>query len=107
MDGHAWFTGPWPAEPDPAQFEADCHRQLRGPYTGLGNLLRALVPGVYAQWPELTREHGTEILSAAPELTELIGEAPETHSRAAATPARQPTGGFAQSAPRRSRARPR
>ena len=78
MDGHAWFTGPWAAESYPAQFEADCHRQLRGPYTGLGNLLRALVPGVYAKWPELTREHGTEILSAAPELTELIGEAPET-----------------------------
>ena len=56
----------------------DCHRNLRGPYTGTGSLLRALVPGVHAARAELTARHAIEILAAAPELEPLLGGAPDT-----------------------------
>jgi tetratricopeptide (TPR) repeat protein len=83
-DTHLWITGPSRAacaaaaarhQPDAA---ADADRQLRGPYTGLGGVLRELVPRVHAADPALTRAHAIEILAAAPELTALIGPAPET-----------------------------
>ncbi|MFJ8623219.1 tetratricopeptide repeat protein [Kitasatospora sp. NPDC093550] len=57
---------------------ADCHRRLRGPYTGLGTLLRALVPDAHRAHPELVAHHAVEILSAAPELKDLIGAGPQT-----------------------------
>src|ERR1051326_2789127 len=56
----------------------DCQRNLRGPYTGTGSLLRALVPGVHAARAELTARHAIEILAAAPELEPLLGGAPDT-----------------------------
>jgi tetratricopeptide (TPR) repeat protein len=83
-DPHLWITGARRADcaaaaarhqPDAA---GDCDYRLRGPYTGVGTILRALVPGVHAAVPELTRAHAIEILAAAPELTDLIGPAPET-----------------------------
>ncbi|MER7770467.1 tetratricopeptide repeat protein [Kitasatospora sp. NPDC096140] len=57
---------------------ADCHRRLRGPYTGLGTLLRSLVPDAHRARPELVARHAVEILSAAPELKDLIGAGPQT-----------------------------
>ena len=78
MNEHLWRIGPRAAAVDDAQFEVDCHRRLRGPYTGAGTLLRALVPAAYAQWPDLVRRHALEILSAAPELSDTIGAAPQT-----------------------------
>ncbi len=83
-DTHLWITGTSRADcaaaaaarqPDAA---ADCDRRLRGPYTGTGSVLRALVPLVHARRPGLTARHAIEILAAAPELTALIGPAPET-----------------------------
>jgi tetratricopeptide (TPR) repeat protein len=56
----------------------DCHRRLRGPYTGTGSLMRALVPALRAGSLELARRHAIEILAVAPELEPLTGPAPET-----------------------------
>ena len=56
----------------------DCHRGLRGPYTGAGSLLRALIPGVAAADPGLPAAYAPAILCAAPELEPLVGSAPET-----------------------------
>ncbi|MEU6220968.1 tetratricopeptide repeat protein [Streptomyces sp. NPDC047022] len=50
----------------------DAHRRLRGPYTAAGTVVRALVPGVLARDPELVRRHDIELLSAAPELADIM-----------------------------------
>src|SRR3712207_2842974 len=78
MTNHVWRVGPYRVVRERVDFEVDCHRRLRGPYTGLGNLLRLLVPKVYARWPELVRKHVIEILSVAPELEGSIDAAPAT-----------------------------
>ncbi|GAA2092597.1 hypothetical protein GCM10009801_59200 [Streptomyces albiaxialis] len=61
-----------------ADHTVDCHRRLRGPYTGVGALVRALVPAAHAADPALPRAHTIEILTVAPELHALIGAAPAT-----------------------------
>ncbi|MFG1949595.1 tetratricopeptide repeat protein [Micromonospora sp. NPDC048830] len=78
MTAHQWRVGPSPADGERADFAVDSHRGLRGPYTGLGSLLRLIVPEAYERWPDLVRGHLTEILSAAPELRGAIDAAPET-----------------------------
>jgi tetratricopeptide (TPR) repeat protein len=78
---HLWITGAGraaaaaEAQPDAS---VDCHRRLRGPYTGTGSLMRTLVPQVYARNPGLPARHAIEILAVAPELDPLIGPAPGT-----------------------------
>jgi tetratricopeptide (TPR) repeat protein len=83
-DTHLWITGADRAAraaaaaayaPDAV---ADCDRRLRGPYTGTGSLLRALVPETHALDPGLVARHAIEILAVAPELDPLIGPAPGT-----------------------------
>jgi len=83
-ESHLWLTGASRSAcadavavlaPDVA---VDCHRGLRGPYTGPGSLLRAIVPQVHAVRPTLTAWHAIEILAAAPELDSLLGPVPET-----------------------------
>ncbi|MEV5981810.1 tetratricopeptide repeat protein [Streptomyces sp. NPDC052114] len=88
MSTHLWLTGPHTdhratpeTEPDVA---VDCHRRLRGPYTGAGSLLRALVPRVHAVRPELLDRHKVEILALAPELRGLVPAPPDTLSTRAA-----------------------
>lgn len=78
MSEHLWRTGPRAEAFGDADFEVDCHSRLRGPYTGVGTLLRALVPAVHAERPDLVQRHALEILSAAPELSGLIGAGPQT-----------------------------
>ena len=78
MNTHLWRSGPHGSGDGPAEVTVGCHRRLRGPYTGAGSLVRALVPGVYERRPELVRAHAIEILSTAPELKDRIGAAPET-----------------------------
>ncbi|OLE25345.1 MAG: hypothetical protein AUG49_11085 [Catenulispora sp. 13_1_20CM_3_70_7] len=56
----------------------DCHRRLRGPYTGVGTMLRTIVPQAWALAPELVAAHLPAILCAAPELEPLIGSPPGT-----------------------------
>lgn len=82
-DQHVWITGASYAatraverfKPDIA---VDCHRRLRGPYTGTGSLLRALVTRVHSERPGLAATHAIEILVAAPELSSLTGPIPDT-----------------------------
>jgi tetratricopeptide (TPR) repeat protein len=83
-DRHLWITGPDRAScaeaiaahaPDAA---ADCDRRLRGPYTGAGSLMRALVPRMHERQPALVARHAIEILAVAPELEALAGPAPQT-----------------------------
>ncbi|AGL17014.1 tetratricopeptide repeat protein [Actinoplanes sp. N902-109] len=74
MIRHHWQTG----RSARTGIVADSHRALRGPYTGLGTVLRLLVPQAGEDRPELVRHHLTEILSAAPELRGRIDAAPET-----------------------------
>ncbi len=82
-DRHVWITGAsYAATRAAARFQpgiaVDCHRRLRGPYTGVGSLLRALVPQVHDERPCLAASHATEILAAAPELRSLTGPVPDT-----------------------------
>ncbi|GAB2628465.1 hypothetical protein GCM10027168_70280 [Streptomyces capparidis] len=53
----------------------DAHRQLRGPYTAGGTLLRMLVPPALRQWPDLIAAHAGHIAAAAPELAGVVGVA--------------------------------
>jgi tetratricopeptide (TPR) repeat protein len=78
MTIHQWVVGHRPGSDGPGETEVSCHRRLRGPYTGLGNLLRAVVPEAHRRSPDLVGQHVIAILSAAPELTDLVGAAPET-----------------------------
>ncbi|WP_055701984.1 tetratricopeptide repeat protein [Streptomyces silaceus] len=88
MSTHLWLTGPRATgaaapetEPDVV---VDCHRRLRGPYTGAGSLLRALAPRVQAVRPELLDRYKGEILALAPELRGLVPAPPETLTARAA-----------------------
>jgi tetratricopeptide (TPR) repeat protein len=78
VNGHVWLVGPRQARAENADIEVDCHRLLRGPYTGTGTMLRALVPEAFRTEPALVRRHAIEILSIAPELRAVLGPAPET-----------------------------
>jgi tetratricopeptide (TPR) repeat protein len=51
----------------PVLATADAHRNLRGPYTAAGTLLRALGADLLQRVPELGPRHHIEILTAAPE----------------------------------------
>ncbi|MFC8721355.1 tetratricopeptide repeat protein, partial [Kitasatospora sp. NPDC057198] len=89
MAAHRWITGPLPttAAPDIAPdtvsdadrtITARCHRRLRGPYTGVDTVLRALLPEAVRRWPELVDFHRVELLYGMPESADLIGPAPRT-----------------------------
>src|SRR5579875_919519 len=88
-DSHLWIVGGRRATRATAMADAtptasaDCHRRLRGPYTGTGSLIRALVPAVHARQPGLASRHVFEILAVAPELEALIGAVPQTLTSAA------------------------
>ena len=55
-----------------------CHRRLRGPYTGVDTVLRALLPDADRRWPKLVEQHRVELLYGMPELEEIIGPGPQT-----------------------------
>jgi len=81
---HLWITGSSraacadAAAADNPDISVQCHRRLRGPYTGAGSLMRAMVLDVDARRPGLAQRHAIEILSVAPELEKITGPAPET-----------------------------
>ncbi|MFJ3234658.1 tetratricopeptide repeat protein [Streptomyces sp. NPDC086787] len=54
------------------------HRRLRGPYTAVGTLLRAIVPDALERCPEAVARHDVEILSTTPELHALVPASRET-----------------------------
>ena len=78
MNQHLCLIGSHPAGHQAATVEVSCHRLLRGPYPGLGAALRVLVPEVSRGEPALVRRHSTEILAVAPDLADVVGEAPGT-----------------------------
>ncbi|MEU4746016.1 hypothetical protein AB0G02_36920, partial [Actinosynnema sp. NPDC023658] len=55
-----------------------CHHRLRGPYTGVDDLLRAVLPDALARHPGLVDAHRGELLYGIPELAALIGDPPPT-----------------------------
>ncbi|MFD8418977.1 tetratricopeptide repeat protein [Streptomyces sp. NPDC059466] len=55
-----------------------CHQRLRGPYTGVDTVLRAVLPEAYRRWPDLVEEHRVALLYGMPELAHLIGPPPRT-----------------------------
>ena len=55
-----------------------CHRRLRGPYTGVDTVLRALLPEAHRRWPDLVEEHRVALLYGMPELAHIIGPPPRT-----------------------------
>jgi len=76
---HLWITGATRAvrsgplleqRPDVA---VDCHRRRFGPYTGVGSLLRALLPGLGDWAAAAAARHRKEVLAVAPELAGLLG----------------------------------
>ncbi|HET8912062.1 MAG TPA: tetratricopeptide repeat protein [Ktedonobacteraceae bacterium] len=83
---HVWIAAPYQLDrdtawlsvkakyPDEQQifYRVDCHRNLRGPYSGMGELIRQLVPSIFLRWPEHVMAHATEILAVAPELSPLL-----------------------------------
>lgn len=82
---HAWIVGQRRADRLAAadaigawDVAVNCHRRLRGPYTGVGAMLRAVVPQAWSLAPELVGPHRSAILCAAPELEGLIGSPPGT-----------------------------
>lgn len=54
------------------------HRRRRGPYTAAGTILRAVVPDALTRVPELVAAHEVEILTAAPELRDVVPATRET-----------------------------
>ncbi|OAR26364.1 hypothetical protein A8W25_13155 [Streptomyces sp. ERV7] len=87
---HLWITGPTRAAreaaaaalPFPDPVSVDCHRGLRGPYTGAGELMRSLVPRTHERGP-LPGGTRLSILAAAPDLSALLGAAEATLTSAA------------------------
>ncbi|WP_063710770.1 tetratricopeptide repeat protein [Actinokineospora enzanensis] len=58
--------------PPPLTEPVSAHRNLRGPYTAAGTLLRLLVPDAQREQPDLVRDHEVELLSVAPELCDVV-----------------------------------
>lgn len=92
---HVWIVAPFRRDREQTlqtmnrvtdvSYYIDCHRNLRGPYTGTGELLRKLVPEVYQTYPDSVNAHGTEILTIAPELKSLAVLSTETLTSLAAS----------------------
>jgi tetratricopeptide (TPR) repeat protein len=63
----------------------DAHRNLRGPYTAAGSLLRAIGEDALRRLPELGPRHHIEILTAAPEFAGQVPPIRRTLEEAGAT----------------------
>jgi len=55
---------------------ADCHRRLRGPYSGIGVLLRTIVTDAQRSHPDLLRRHQISLVYSNPDLSEILGPTP-------------------------------
>ena len=58
-----------------ADIAVNCHRSLRGPYSGTCVVLKSIAGPASTAWPDLVDDHRTCILYAAPALSEVIGPA--------------------------------
>lgn len=85
---HHWLTGGRRRDRQTALSElhlppalldvVDGHRNLRGPYTAAGTLVRALTPAILERDPSLAQRHDIELLSVAPELGEVLPNSKQT-----------------------------
>ncbi|GAA2773597.1 tetratricopeptide repeat protein [Kitasatospora cinereorecta] len=84
---HHWVRAPHRAarasareelELPPGLATVSADRRLRGPYTAVGSLLRAIVPDALERCPEAVGRHDVEILSTAPELRGIVPATRET-----------------------------
>src|SRR6185437_12529989 len=55
------------------QLPTSCHRNLRGPYTGIDSFLRQILPDAMERTPDLVDEYRLVLLYGMPELAEIIG----------------------------------
>lgn len=85
MAGHTRVIGAVPADrrrtavaDHGSAVVALCHRNRRGPYTGVDTVLQAVLPDAVKRWPDLVEQHRVELLYGMPELEDLIGPAPRT-----------------------------
>ncbi|MFJ8433882.1 tetratricopeptide repeat protein [Kitasatospora sp. NPDC094019] len=62
----------------PVLAEVNADRRLRGPYTAVGSILRAILPDALARCPEAVTGHDIELLSTTPELRDLVPATRET-----------------------------
>jgi tetratricopeptide (TPR) repeat protein len=58
--------------------EVSAHARRRGPYSGVGQVLEAVVPHADVRWPDLVHAHQLELLVAAPELARIVGAGPRS-----------------------------
>ncbi|SEN44364.1 Tetratricopeptide repeat-containing protein [Actinacidiphila rubida] len=59
-------------------YEVRCHRRLRGPYTGGGALMRAVVPELAERHGALLEARATEVIALAADLAPMVPIAPQT-----------------------------
>jgi tetratricopeptide (TPR) repeat protein len=83
----------WVANNIASAFGVRCHQRLRGPYTGVEEVLAAVLPEAARRWPDLVEQHRFELLYGMPELAQVIGPAPRT--MASDSPFRERTRFFA------------
>jgi tetratricopeptide (TPR) repeat protein len=85
---HLWLTGGCQADrrhllerlelPPEWLPPISANRRLRGPYTAAGTILRAVAPEAHQRWPSQVQRHLVELLSVAPELSDVVPSPPST-----------------------------
>lgn len=98
---HTWIAGARSADRvreagamGPPDVSANCHRRLRGPYSGVSAALDVVVRDAYRYWPDLVDEHRVSLLHAVPDLCSLIG--PPVDTLTSSTPHEERTRFFGQ-----------
>jgi tetratricopeptide (TPR) repeat protein len=78
--GHVWLVGDRAADRTAAlellgkpEISTNCHRRLRGPYTGISAVLDELLPTIMTAYPDLVERHRVALTTAVPWLTTLVG----------------------------------
>ena len=61
-----------------ATLDVRCHRRLRGPYTGGGELMRLVIPELVDEHADLIAAYPNEVVGLAPELEPAVPTAPQT-----------------------------
>lgn len=81
MGTHYWIQAPLRADRDrvraglplpPPLARVSAHRNLRGPYTAVGTLMRQIAPEALRRRPELAHRHRIELQETTPELLGLV-----------------------------------
>jgi tetratricopeptide (TPR) repeat protein len=73
---HEWIVARRHSSPKQATYSINAHRNLRGPYTAAGTLIRQIVPAACKTLPELVLKHQLTLLSIAPEVASYMEVSP-------------------------------